>query len=170
MTEVNKFIHLLSHGDEDQVIDAAQNVGHLGFKTAIPILLNILESTENHNIRNAIALALGDLQEQQAVQILIKKILDSKNRDYNGTLIYALKSLNIESVFTDLVNFMRESNYESSLMILQILDSGNQSINDANIQQGLLLLNEFLEEGNIIEWRREAIVEAINILQGSGQS
>ena len=62
-------------------------------------LIKLIES-EDPIVRNAAALKLKDLKDDRAIVPLLNSIF--KNRNFNGTMVYALESLNCEKHFINI--------------------------------------------------------------------
>ena len=71
--------------------------------SAAPRLLQLLRTTESPIIRNAAALALSDLNEPQAFQVLVDLLRDERTQNNRGTLLYALGAYDCSSILPLLV-------------------------------------------------------------------
>jgi hypothetical protein len=91
--------------------------GDIGFD----ILINSLES-EDVGLRNRVALALRKKKDNGAVDPLLKAILSPENRDYNGTMVYALQTLNCQYKLVELFQILFYESYESKMMAYMILE------------------------------------------------
>ncbi|MFY7788039.1 MAG: hypothetical protein ACOVQA_09215, partial [Thermoflexibacteraceae bacterium] len=59
----------------------------------IPNLLDLLQITNDNNLRNEIVLFLADNQVQESVPIIVRLIKELSTSNYIGTLVYALQYL-----------------------------------------------------------------------------
>lgn len=75
-------------------------------------LIQELRCTEEVCYRNTIAIILGDLGCDKAIDVLIELILDPRNKNCRGTFIYALEGLNCEHKLIQLMHILADSNYE----------------------------------------------------------
>ena len=56
----------------------------------VPYLRNLLKTTENHRIRNEVALALLDFKDKRAIPVIAQLLVAPKTINHRGTLIYVL--------------------------------------------------------------------------------
>ncbi|MDQ1146124.1 tetratricopeptide (TPR) repeat protein [Bacillus sp. SORGH_AS 510] len=137
-------------------------VGENKYKEAIPVLINYLKSTENHRIRNAIALALSDIGDEKAVKPLIEMINDSKTLGYRGSLLYALKPFDCSAYLETLVYHLLTGNYEVQLNSFELIEENiNSSISDEVLLNSILKVKNELDE---IERQKEIFTDALEIL------
>lgn len=118
----NKNLTQLESGDIDKVELALSSIVSEGNKEAIPYLLQTLRSTEDADIRNAIALALSDLQAHEAVAALLEIIKNPKHKGFTGTLLYALQNLDCKDYFLDFIHILGEGTFENSEMALGLIE------------------------------------------------
>ena len=76
-------------------------------------LVKLFRVTENSGIRNQIALIFADLQYNEGVPYIIKKINDKKIFNYIGTLVYSLEDLDVKKYFLTFIRVICEHEYES---------------------------------------------------------
>ncbi|GAB6988747.1 hypothetical protein JCM16418A_07970 [Paenibacillus pini] len=84
-------------------------------------LIEQLRTTENHLLRNQIALTLSDLKCQEVVDVIIELIQDPRTDGNRGTLIYALEPLNYLDHIDVLLNLCLTGNFEVKLQSLQLI-------------------------------------------------
>jgi hypothetical protein len=91
-------------------------------KAAIKWLLDLLAQTEDSQIRNQAALALGDLRIQAAVPVIINLLCIEATRHNRGSLLYALQSLNYQGFLVEIACQLASDEYEVLEMALQLLE------------------------------------------------
>jgi len=84
-------------------------------------LINLLES-ENPSTRNTSALKLRVLKDNRAIEPLLKAIFKVENKEDNGTLVYALQTLDCKHKLVELFKVLFYQGYEAKVMAHQILD------------------------------------------------
>jgi len=82
-------------------------------------LIKLIES-EDPIVRNAAALKLKDLKDDRAIVPLLNSIF--KNRNFNGTMVYALESLNCEEHFINIFKILFHEGYEAKIAANSILN------------------------------------------------
>ena len=104
--EFERLVDQLDDPDEDKVVNTAHALGDLGDPRAVPILIKLLESTDNRLIRNAAAVGLRELADPRALEPLLRLIRDPEKLD--GTLLYGLETLDARAAVVDLARFIRD--------------------------------------------------------------
>jgi uncharacterized protein (UPF0147 family) len=84
-------------------------------------LIEQLRTTENHLLRNQIALTLSDLKCQEMVDVIIELIQDPKTNGYRGTLIYSLEPLIYLDHIDIILDLCLNGNLEVKLQSLQLI-------------------------------------------------
>ena len=85
-------------------------------------LLRIFMVTKNHGVRNRIAMIFADLQYQDAVPYIVKKINDHDLFDYIGTLVYSVGYLNCSKYFLTFIRVLSEHEYEARIEAYDIVE------------------------------------------------
>lgn len=102
-------------------LNAADNLAKIGGDEVIKFLIKLLDSKEAR-IRNAAALSIRDTKDNQAIKPLLKSIFKPENRDYNGTMVYALQTLDCKNNLVELFKILFYESYESKMGAYAILD------------------------------------------------
>ena len=84
-------------------------------------LISLLDSEEGH-IRNVSALAIREIGDNNAVEPLVKAIFKPENKHNNGTLVYALQTLDCSRLLKQLFKIIFYHDYEPQVMATMILD------------------------------------------------
>ena len=95
-------------------------------------LIHELSETDDVCYRNTIAIILGDLGCDKAIDILLELILNSNNINCRGTLIYALRELNCEHKLSRLMHIIADGNYEVKWTIQELLLEKIESMNESD--------------------------------------
>ncbi|WP_047154723.1 HEAT repeat domain-containing protein [Aneurinibacillus tyrosinisolvens] len=122
----------------EEAISMIEEIGRRGEKKAVPFLIQHLKSTDNHGLRNQIALALSDMGNQEAVEPIIEMITHSKTLGNRGTLLYALKPLDYSNHIELLVDCMVNGNYEVQHEAKQLIMEMNGVIPDETLLKAIL--------------------------------
>jgi len=102
--QIAKLNNALNQKNKQEVEKALEEIVIHKIPETVPFLISILNTTTDHFLRNRLALALADIGDQRAVKPLITLAKLKSLTGHKGTLIYALQSLNCESIFLDLVD------------------------------------------------------------------
>ena len=84
-------------------------------------LIEEIQSTNDKKHRNTIAIVLGDLKCNEAIEVFVDLINNPQNKNCRGTLIYALQELNCESVIKNIINVLFDGNLEVKCNMYNLL-------------------------------------------------
>lgn len=154
MKDVNsgKTIELLKRltgGDSQEVVAAARELASRQEGSAAPQLLEVLRTTHDATVRNAVALALSDLKYPQAFDVLVDLLNQERTRGHRGTLLYALGAFDCSSILSLLVDFVIEGSFEVSREALSLLagietelDEGTWTACTERVQSALVVASQ----------------------------
>ena len=108
--------------DWELVKKSARRLGKLGGKDITDFLISLLEQS-NSGIRNRAALALEEIRDDKALKPLLKSIKKKKNFNYNGTMVFALESLDCSKHLIEIFEILFYQTYESKMSAMSILDT-----------------------------------------------
>lgn len=91
-------------------------------KAAIHWLLTLLAQTRDGHVRNQAALALGDLQIQEAVPLIVRLLSADETTTNRGSLLFALLSLDYREYVSAIAPHLGSDVYEVMEMALQLLE------------------------------------------------
>ena len=100
---------------------AADKLAKIGGDDGINFLIGLLE-LGNVAIRNRAALALREIEDNRALNPLLKAIFKPENKNYNGTLVYALETLDCKSKLVEIFQILFYHQYESKMGACTILE------------------------------------------------
>ncbi|MBN3527245.1 HEAT repeat domain-containing protein [Paenibacillus apiarius] len=90
---------------------------------AIPLLIEFLQKTNNHQLRNEIALCLSDIGDDEVVKPLIDIINHPKRLGSRGTLLYALQPFDCSQHLDFLLNLLITGNFEVQAEAFQLIEA-----------------------------------------------
>jgi HEAT repeat protein len=125
-----ELLQSLDSSDTDVVAGAARGLAERHEARAVPRLLEMLRMTDNPVIRNAAGLALSDLKEPQAFQVLVDLLRDERTKKNRGTLLYALGAYDCSSILPLLVDLVIDGNFEVSLQALALIQGIETELDD----------------------------------------
>ena len=112
--------HIVS-GDSERIVEAAREAASRKDALAGPHMLRVLEQTSDPAVRNAVALALSDLKEPAAFDVLVELLKSGRASANRGTLLYALGAYDCSPVLPLLVDLVIEGNFEESRQALSLV-------------------------------------------------
>ena len=130
LATTSELLNLVGSTDPQQVIGATQELALRHEMTSTTRLIEILRSSSDVNIRNAVALALSDLQAPEAFNVLVDLLKDDLTRTSRGTLLYALGSYDCSPILTLLVELVIEGNFEVSRQSLSLISGIEAEVNE----------------------------------------
>ncbi|WP_409292470.1 HEAT repeat domain-containing protein [Peribacillus sp. SCS-37] len=155
-------INALDNGRLEEAASLIEKAGQIKDKEAVPLLINYLKSTENHNIRNLIALALSDIGDGRAVKPLIEMINDPKTSGNRGTLLYALKPFDCSPFLETLIRHLLTGNFEVQLTSFELIEENVHSpVSDEVLLNTILKVKNELSE---IERKKDLYTEALEMI------
>jgi len=113
----------LDSTDPGRVLDAVRSLGESGDLEAVPPLLHLLKTTQEHRIRDAAAVALRDLGDSRAIGPLVELISDPRTDRHRGTLLYALEGFNCLEFIPNLVELVITGGFEVSRQALLVIEN-----------------------------------------------
>ena len=141
--KLEELIIQLASVDITLVEDAVHKIVALRATRAVPHLMALLKTTENHLLRNTIAIALRDLKVQEAVPIILYLVRNLKIKNYQGTLVYSLQTLDCKEYVVEISRIICEENFECREMALSILE-GIEQVSTTRKKEALQLLKKCL--------------------------
>ena len=145
----------------ESAINIIEKIGRDRYEEALPLLIEHLKTTNNHLLRNAIALALRDIGSQKAVEPIIEVLNNPKTLGYRGTLLYALEPLDYTKHIELLIDFIIQGNFEVSRQSLLLIESISSHISDETLQKCISKLKQELE---ILEEKHELLSETLELI------
>ena len=157
---ITKLIEKITINNIDEALCLIEEIGENKLNEAVPYLIKQLESTENHLLRNAIALALSDIGNQDAVEPIINMLRHPRTKGYRGTLLAALEPFDYSAHIDMLVDFLIEGNFEVSRMSLLLIELLIEKVPDEKKKEYIEKIRDEMES---LEDKIEFLSEAIAI-------
>jgi hypothetical protein len=110
----------LLSADGEIRLRASDFLSTLKNKEVTAFLISLLDSTDP-DIYSIAAYTLRDIADNEALEPLMKAIFKKENLNYNGTLVFALQTLNCSHKFKELFEILFYHGYESKILAYQIL-------------------------------------------------
>lgn len=158
---ITKLKEKISINNIDEAIGLIEEIGEKKLNEAIPYLIEQLESTENHLLRNTIALALSDIGNQDAVEPIINMLKHPRTKGYRGTLLAALEPFDYSPHIDMLVDFLIEGNFEVSRKSLLLIELLVENVSDEKKKEYIEKIRDEMEN---LKDKIELLSEAIDIL------
>ncbi len=106
--------------DWELVKSSADKLGEIGGVEITDFLISLLKS-ENPGIRNRAALALEQIKDNRAVEPLLEAIFKKEIHNYNGTMVFALESLDCSKYLKEIFRILLFESYEAKISAEAIL-------------------------------------------------
>lgn len=151
----------INNNSFDEAINIINNIGSNKYKDAVPLLIKHLKITNNNILRNAIAIALSDIGEVEAIEPLISMIKNPKTKGDRGTLVYALGAFDYSPYIELLVDLIKGENFEVSRQSLYLIKSIIKEI-PKEIRQRCAL--NIKNEINELQGKIDFLSESLNVL------
>ncbi|GAB3228638.1 hypothetical protein J0A67_13960 [Algoriphagus aestuariicola] len=120
--EIEKLKLDIHSGDSGKILESVDMLFKIGEVESIDYLLGLLDHP-NSAIRDAVALTFRRNRFNDAVDPLLNSIKKKENKGCNGTMAYALETLDCSLRLKDLFDILFDDNsYETRCHILRILD------------------------------------------------
>lgn len=109
-------------GDWDNLKVALERLIEIkGEEYVFDFLISLISNTDP-KIRNNAALAIEELKIEKALEPLLESIFKEENKNYNGTLVFALSSLDCSQNLKDIFRILFSYAYEAKMSAISILD------------------------------------------------
>ena len=112
MMDLRKINILITENKIDDITNLALSLPKKDYDLLIEEFIQILETTTENGCRNTIAIVLGDLHCNKAIDSLFRLINDPKLVNCRGTLVYALENLNVADRLDSFIELLISGNYE----------------------------------------------------------
>lgn len=109
-------------------------------------LLHRLMTTPDNGCRNTIAIVLGDLHCDRAIEPLIELINNPNMKHCRGTFIYALENLNIADRLDDFIELLVVGNYEVKCMAFNLFEKQINNMSESKKSMYIDMLKERISE------------------------
>lgn len=91
-------------------------------------LLTIFRNTKSPLIRNQLAFMFSDMHFNEAIPYILKKINQKNLYNQNGSLVYALTTLDTRKYFKTFIKIICEQGYEARLHAFEIVEKDVKSV------------------------------------------
>ena len=118
--EFNQLQKDIFSDDWETVKLAGNRLGKIGGKEVVDFLISLL-NLDNSGIRNRAALALEEIKDSRAVEALLIAIFKKENHDYNGTMVFALESLDCSKKLKEIFRILFFDTYEAKISAYEIV-------------------------------------------------
>lgn len=154
----------IQDGKIDEAICIIDEIGKKKLKEASTFLIKELESTDNHILRDSIALALSDIECKEAVKSIVNLLNDSKTKGHRGTLLAALEPFDYSPYIDMLANFLYEDSFEVSRQSLILIESIIKDIPNEIKEKYIIEINAKLDK---LEEKIDFLTDALDVFTDS---
>lgn len=151
---------LLSQEDSEEAIQRITSIDANKDTSQNQLLIKILETTEDHDLRNQAAIALSELQDDRAVEPLIQAIMDPGTSGSRGTFLYALEHLDYILHIEHIIPFIGDTSLEVCAQSFMLLEQLKDKLSDEQI-----LTCEQVIEQQIRHNERKLLVVALDMVR-----
>jgi HEAT repeat protein len=121
MREKSRLIAHITGGDPTSIIEAARESALRQESGVAPYLLEVLRSTSDASVRNAAALALSDLKDPSAFNVLVDLLKSERTHGSRGTILYALGAYDCSTILPLLVDMVIDGHFEVSRQAFSLI-------------------------------------------------
>lgn len=162
--EIEKLKSDVFSDDWELVKYSADRLGRIGGDEVVDFLISLV-ALEDSSIRNRAALALKEIKDNRALEPLLIAILKKENLNYNGTMVFALESLDCSKKIKDIFRILFYEGYEAKCSAYVILDEQEFDFNDNDIYEIKKMWDECIENPTLcpdFEESRDDIQETVD--------
>lgn len=167
-SQYDRLLQQLHASDEEEVAEAAQALASGGYAESVPSLIALIQTTESKIVRNAIAIALADLQDERAVPVLAELLQDQGSVGSRGSLLYALSGFDNAPFLEHLVDIVIDGNFEERHQAFQNIESIESEIDTGIWNACIQKLEAALQEAS--SDRQELIATLLDLFTESNDS
>ncbi len=106
--------------DWEVLKSSTDRLGKIGGDEVVEFLISLI-ALDNSSIRNRAALALEDIKDNRALEPLLTAIFKKENHNYNGTMVFALESLDCSQKLKEIFKILFFETFESKISAYAIL-------------------------------------------------
>jgi hypothetical protein len=121
----------LTSSDPARALAAAKQLATSAQARHIDRMLEVLAGTDDHALRDALALALSDLDEERLLPVVAGLLSDPKTAGHRGTLLYALEPFDCRPILRQLVELAVTGAFEVSRQALLRIESIEAEVDGA---------------------------------------
>lgn len=160
-SQYDRLLQQLHASDEKVAAEAAQALANGGYTESVPSLIAIIRTTESKVVRNAIAIALADLQDERAAPVLAELLQNQRTEGSRGSLLYALSEFDNAPFLEHLVDIVIGGNFEERHQAFQNIESIESEIDPITWNRCIQKLEAALQE--VSSDRRELIATLLDL-------
>lgn len=138
--------------------DAARiaELSSLGDGGSVEELMQILATTDDAQVRNSCAIALGDLRVSGLAHAVARLLQDPRTEGQRGTLVYALSGVDVGEILDILVRTAVSDQYEASAEATTRIDEFEGEIDAPMWERCVLQLKNVLAEEKLLSEQQRA--------------
>lgn len=160
--DIKNLEKIIQEGKINEAIDIIDDIGRKKLNEATPFLIKELEKTDNHILRDAIALALSDIGCEEAVKVIISLLSNSKTKGHRGTLLAALEPFNYLPYINILADFLYEDSFEVSRQSLILIEEVIKDIPKEIKEKYISDINDKLDK---LEEKIDFLTDALEVFE-----
>jgi|GEM_PF-1373807 HEAT repeat protein len=169
-TDIIDYIEKNPFLTNEQLESAIQELGSFKEKEIVSFLCKMVDNDKyDWEVKNAIALTLGDIGLDEAVPCLMKIVLDPRNNGYSGTFLYSLtiKPLQCKEYFLEFIELLCTGNLEIRESAIILIEEFHDQVSPEVIKSSLEILstNKVLLESNDNGRGKDGIIRFIEHVQ-----
>ncbi|VYU44288.1 Uncharacterised protein [Eubacterium limosum] len=144
--EIGKLSIWINENRIEDIQKYALTLSGIEYESFIDELLHRLVTTSDNGSRNTIAIVLGDLHCDRAIEPLIELINNPNMSHCRGTFIYALENLNIADRLDDFIELLVTGNYEVKCMVYTLFEKQVSSMTESKKSMYIDMLKKRISE------------------------
>lgn len=127
-------------------------------------MIDYLQSTDNTNFRNTIAIALADLKCEYAASVLAELSVKYCHTDSYASLLYALSLLNCKDYILKIIFLIYHGNFEARHNVFDILGNNINLLSKREKEDIVLNIHKYLDD---CEDKMNLLIDASKLLGDS---
>ena len=163
----DNIIQNLQSNNEAIVLKAIDDARTKGNEKTLPALIDLLLSTKNDTIYEAVKEVLFELKSSKAGDIIVEYLQNNKSKGHRDVLISSLWQSGIacEGYLTLLTELACTENYLCTLEALTVIENMEGVLNEEEVMECIYTVNEALEDGNDDE-KNKLLQSLVAVLEG----
>lgn len=129
-----------------ELVQLGKELKEMDYQDWIQYLLRELFETRDDKTRNMIAQVMGELQCEEAVEILFYFLEDPSLRKDRQIFLYSLLNLKAESALPELISLLYEGNSEIQEVLYSVLEKKKTEISEKQKQKCSVWIEEKRKE------------------------
>jgi hypothetical protein len=155
----------LTSANQAQVLTIIEELRNSGKTEVLPILIDLLHTSVNNDVKANIIHLLNDLKVQSAASYLVNAAIDPQYQTEQQILVSACwqSGLDFSAFTTELVHIAISGNFVVSIEVLTVIENNLNQATSQKRKEASLIIKNYLPKAS--EEKKPVLLEIMKLLQ-----